>query len=812
MTARVLDLSVYLVTDRALAEECGDADGRSLAEVVDAAVTGGATIVQLRDPAADAASLVAAAIELSAVIDGRALFVVDDRVDVVLAARRAGARVDGVHLGQSDLPVEAARALLGPGAIVGLTANTREHLEAATALPAGTVDYLGVGVIRPTSTKADHPEPLGIDGFAAFAARSPLPCVAIGGIVEADVPALVAAGAAGTAVVSAICAAPQPRAAAAGFAARWREAAASAAPSASARLTSAPASARPATAPPASAPPTSADAAAHADRALFARPLGARGRAVPRVLSIAGTDPTGGAGIQADLKSIAALGGYGMAVVTALVAQNTRGVRSVHLSPVDFLREQLEAVSDDVEIDAVKIGMLGTAELADEVSRWLAEAKPPLVVLDPVIVSTSGDRLLTPEGEESMRRLCTQADLITPNLAELGALLDTAPAADWAAALRQGEELARRTGVAVLVKGGHLTGDSAPDAIVRVCEGRASVTELDGARVLTSNTHGTGCSLSSALATLGAQTGGIRGAGQGTGAGGGTGNDGDGDGEPWSSALREAKDWLTGALRGADALDVGHGNGPIDHAHATRAALAAARVRTGASGPHDAAGTDADADAESFTASLWSQTRALRGQIDELDFVRALGDGSLEPAAFEHYLTQDLLYLSEYARCLARASQLAPSSDEQVFWARSAADALAEEARLHRARGAGAGSPLPSATTLAYVNHLHALAAVGDYGALVAGLLPCFWIYVDLGRRLAARRHPGHPFDDWLQSYGDPGFAEATETAVRITDRAARTASPGARETIRTAFVRSCEHEHAFFAQATAEGAASGTR
>ncbi len=783
MTARVLDLSVYLVTDRALAERGGGSAGRSLAEVVDAAVTGGATIVQLRDPAADAASLVAAAIELSAVIDGRALFVIDDRVDVVLAARRAGARVDGVHLGQSDLPVEAARAVLGPDAIVGLTANTREHLAAAAALPAGTIDYLGVGVIRPTSTKADHPEPLGIDGFAAFASRSPLPCVAIGGIVEADVPALVAAGAAGAAVVSAICAAPEPRAAAAGFAARWREAAAT------------------------------ADAAAHADRAVSAKSLGARGRVVPRVLSIAGTDPTGGAGIQADLKSIAALGGYGMAVVTALVAQNTRGVRSVHLSPVGFLREQLDAVSDDVEIDAVKIGMLGTAELADEVSRWLAEVKPPLVVLDPVIVSTSGDRLLTPEGEESMRRLCTQADLITPNLAELGALLDTAPATDWAAALRQGEELARRTGVAVLVKGGHLVGDSAPDAIVRVREGRTSVTELDGTRVLTSNTHGTGCSLSSALATLGAQTGGIRGAGRGTGAGGGAGDD-DGNGgvgEPWSSALREAKDWLTGALRAADALDVGHGNGPIDHAHATRAALAAAHARAGAPGP-DADGADTHADAESFTASLWSQTRALRGRIDELDFVRALGDGSLEPAAFDHYLTQDLLYLSEYARCLARASQLAPSADEQIFWARSAADALAEEARLHRARGAGAGRPLPSTTTLGYVNHLHALAAVGDYGALVAGLLPCFWIYVDLGRRLAARRHPGHPFDDWLQSYGDPGFAEATETAVRITDLAARTASPGARESMRTAFIRSCEHEHAFFAQATAEGGASGTR
>lgn len=150
-------------------------------------------------------------------------------------------------------------------------------------------------------------------------------------------------------------------------------------------------------------------------------------RDVPRILSIAGTDPTGGAGIQADLKSIAANGGYGMAVVTALVAQNTHGVRSVHTPPAAFLREQLDAVSDDVVLDAVKIGMLGSAGVAQTVGAWLADVRPPAVVLDPVMVASSGDRLLSRDAEDALRGLLHGVDLVTPNLPELAALLGEEP-------------------------------------------------------------------------------------------------------------------------------------------------------------------------------------------------------------------------------------------------------------------------------------------------------------------------------------------------------------------------------------------------
>lgn len=201
---RPLDLSVYLVTDT---RQCGV---RGVPAVVAAAVVGGVRTVQIRDHDASAAELLALVLAVAEVLDDSTTLLVDDRVDVALAARLAGARVHGVHVGQSDLPVAAARALLGPDAVVGLTANTTAHLDAVHALPAGTVDYLGVGVIRPTTTKPDHPAPLGIDGFAALAAATALPCVAIGGVDARDAAPLRAAGAAGLAVVSAICTAADP--------------------------------------------------------------------------------------------------------------------------------------------------------------------------------------------------------------------------------------------------------------------------------------------------------------------------------------------------------------------------------------------------------------------------------------------------------------------------------------------------------------------------------------------------------------------------------------------------------------------------
>jgi len=259
---------------------------------------------------------------------------------------------------------------------------------------------------------------------------------------------------------------------------------------------------------------------------------------VPRVLSIAGTDPTGGAGIHADLKSIAANGGYGMAAVTALVAQNTRGVRSIHVPPPAFLAEQLDAVSDDVEIDAVKIGMLFGSDIVAVVRDWLVRVRPPLVVLDPVMIAASGDALLDPDAVEAVRALVAHVDLVTPNLPELAALLGEPPATRWPDALEQARRLAEARRVRVLAKGGHLAGPHSPDALVGP---DGATTEFTAARVDTRNTHGTGCSLSSAVATLRVRT------------------------DSWEAAVEAAKRWLTASIAAADELHVGAGNGPVSH-------------------------------------------------------------------------------------------------------------------------------------------------------------------------------------------------------------------------------------------------------
>ncbi|MCG2624397.1 bifunctional hydroxymethylpyrimidine kinase/phosphomethylpyrimidine kinase [Arthrobacter sp. I2-34] len=488
------------------------------------------------------------------------------------------------------------------------------------------------------------------------------------------------------------------------------------------------------------------------------RAAGSVARAVPRVLSIAGTDPTGGAGIQADLKSIAAHGGYGMAVVTALVAQNTCGVRSVHTPPADFLREQLQAVSDDVVIDAVKIGMLGDAVVVQVVKEWLEQVRPPVVVLDPVMVATSNDRLLRPEAEDALRGLLPLVHLVTPNLPELAVLLDAPVAADWAQALAQGRELSRRYGLKVLVKGGHLQGADSPDALVDAAAGPGQdLLELFSHRVDTANTHGTGCSLSAAMATVQART------------------------LDWPESLRRVKHWLTGALERSDELEVGRGHGPIHHFHHLQ-----------------------PASGQAFSSRLWGLTAGVREAIMALPFIQELSAGTLDEDDFGYYLAQDARYLNGYSRVLARASALAPTEAEQLFWAKGAHQCLEVEAELHRSWLSGRGvSGEFGPVTKQYVDHLQAIAGGGSYGELVAAVIPCYWLYAHVGEQLSAQHSggpaDGHPYGAWLRTYADEAFAEASRQAVAIMDAAAAAESEAGRLRMRTAFEQSCRYELDFF-------------
>jgi hydroxymethylpyrimidine/phosphomethylpyrimidine kinase len=261
---------------------------------------------------------------------------------------------------------------------------------------------------------------------------------------------------------------------------------------------------------------------------------------MPIALTIAGSDSSGGAGIQADLKTFAALGVYGASVITALTAQNTRGVSDVHPVPADFVTAQIDAVFSDLDVKAVKIGMVAQLATVDAIVAGLARWSPEHVVLDPVMVATSGDRLLASDAVDGLRtKLIPRASLITPNLPEAAALLDEPVAASEAAIESQGKRLLAMGCRAVLIKGGHGQGTESIDYLVSA----NSTIALAAPRVATKNTHGTGCSLSSAIAA------------------------GLAKGEEMETAVRHAKAWVSAAIAAADRLGVGHGHGPIHHFH-----------------------------------------------------------------------------------------------------------------------------------------------------------------------------------------------------------------------------------------------------
>jgi hydroxymethylpyrimidine/phosphomethylpyrimidine kinase len=258
-------------------------------------------------------------------------------------------------------------------------------------------------------------------------------------------------------------------------------------------------------------------------------------------LSIAGSDPSGGAGIQADLKTFSALGVYGAAVIAALTAQNTRKVRGVLEVPAQFVAQQIEAVFDDLDVSAIKIGMLGSAATVASVATCLGKHRAPNVVLDPVMVSKSGAKLLADDAIEALKReLVPLALVITPNLPEAAALLGISEKEVAAEPERACRELSKLGARAVVLKGGHAGGDTSDDLL---WDGR-ELLRFSARRTDTANTHGTGCTFSSAIAAFLAR------------------------GATLPEAVGGAKDFVSAAIEAARDWRIGAGHGPVDHFHA----------------------------------------------------------------------------------------------------------------------------------------------------------------------------------------------------------------------------------------------------
>ena len=262
---------------------------------------------------------------------------------------------------------------------------------------------------------------------------------------------------------------------------------------------------------------------------------------IPIAVTIAGSDSGGGAGIQADIKTFSALGGYGASVITALTAQNTRGVTMVHDAPADFVTAQIDAVYDDLNVAATKIGMLSDPAIIRAVAEGLNRYEARNIVLDPVMVATSGDMLLKPEAVGVLTRvLMPMADVVTPNLQEAAVLSGRAPARNVDEMIAQARIMLAAGARAVLVKGGHSSGSELVDVLVT----QAGVERFSAQRIDTLNTHGTGCTLSSAIAS------------------------GLAKGQGLEAAIAHAKSYLTGTILHSEQLDVGHGHGPVHHFHA----------------------------------------------------------------------------------------------------------------------------------------------------------------------------------------------------------------------------------------------------
>lgn len=457
---------LYLITD--------STRGENLLQKVEAALTGGARIVQYRAKEVRPDERRETAEQLRNLCHKyQALLIINDLPEL---AREVDA--DGVHLGQDDLPAVNARQVLGGSKLIGISTHSVEEALKAEAQGA---DYIALGSIFPTDSKEDT-QLVGLDTLRRVRKAVRVPLVAIGGMTPAGAYDALETGADSVAVISAIMQDADPARVAREFALLFNR---------------------------------------HA-------PL-PRGR----VLTIAGSDSGGGAGIQADIKTISLLGSYASSALTALTAQNTLGVGDTYQVHTDFVVKQIDAVLDDIGTDIVKTGMLSWGGIVTRVARAI-EQRSLLAVVDPVMIAKGGESLLDREAHDSLiSRLLPQSYLLTPNLPETEVLTGIAPrtAEEMVDAGRSLQELGVRN---VLIKGGHLEGEAIDILLLGSEEHRFSAPRFD-----TINTHGTGCTLSAAIATFLAQ------------------------GYPLHRAVERAKHFVTLAIE--QSVDLGRGHGPVNH-------------------------------------------------------------------------------------------------------------------------------------------------------------------------------------------------------------------------------------------------------
>jgi len=468
------DPSLYLVVGRDSARD-GDVIG-----AVSRAVAGGVTLVQLREKNLPFAEQIDLARALLRLLEPLGIpLIINDSVDIALAV---GAQ--GVHLGARDEDPKLARSRLGEKAILGVSIESDSHL---TAFPWDVIDYAAASPVFSTFSKSDVKHPFGLSGLVELRRHCPRPLVAIGGITLENFSEVLHGGVDGIAVISSILSAEDEKK----VARRFKD-----------------------------------------GIALY------RGRRPARVLTIAGSDSGGGAGVQADLKTFEAMGCFGMSAITVLTAQNTETVRSLFPVSPQFVVEQIEAVADDIGIDAIKIGMLYSPAIIEAVAACLQNLGVNKVVLDPVMVAKGGSRLLQEEAIDCLKnRILPLASIVTPNLPEAEVLVGQ-PVQTREQMERASQRLLEWC-PRVVVKGGHLNDPYSAADLYATRDGDRTFFEY--ARVKTSNSHGTGCTFSAAIASLAAK------------------------GCSWIESVSQAKLYLHSTVVYSADVKLGHGCGPLIH-------------------------------------------------------------------------------------------------------------------------------------------------------------------------------------------------------------------------------------------------------
>lgn len=449
---------------------------QTLMEQVEDALKGGATCVQLREKELDEESFLQEAYEMKALCEKYGVpFFINDNVEIAIKCK-----ADGIHVGQDDMEASNVRALVGEDMMIGVSVNCVE--QALAAVQAGA-DCLGVGAMFNTSTKLDA-DSVSFETLKEICNAVDIPVVAIGGISKENMMQLKGTDVDGVALVSAIFGAEN------------------------------------------------IEEECKELRLLSEAMVRPEKRAV---LSIAGSDCSGGAGIQADLKTMTMNGVYAMSAITALTAQNTTGVQGIYEVSPDFLGMQIDSIFTDIRPDAVKIGMVSSVELIEIIAEKLKEYKAENIVIDPVMVATSGSALMKNNAVSALaEKLLPLAAVVTPNIPEAEILSEMKIENE-----KDMEEAAKKIGdtygCAVLVKGGHSIND-ANDLLYH----DGTYKWFYGKRIHNPNTHGTGCTLSSAIASNLAK------------------------GYSLEDAVKKAKAYISGALSAM--LDLGAGSGPMDHA------------------------------------------------------------------------------------------------------------------------------------------------------------------------------------------------------------------------------------------------------